>query len=346
MTQQLRNTKKRLFYTVKTTTSKQENSRMSYSSNPLLPKARAAAVRLVVEQQMPLAVVARRSGVHRTTLWRWKRKWLELNHHAQLENVNRPNRKAGGKFRLTACRWIVPTLSARPHTSPRAVTAQVVARIQYYRSKYGRCAIVIHEYCLQEGTRVSLSTVRRVLHRLGLVIRRKWQRRYRPPVPRPLAMKPGDLVQIDTVHLTSSFRKQQRSYLYTAVDVYSRWAYAEYHAHINQQLSVQFLRRAEAHADFHFQTVQADNGPEFGRDFEDGMQVLGTTVRHSRVRRPNDNAFVERFNRTIQEECIGSTNPFSEELYGKVLTYLTYYNEERLHLGIQCRTPAEMLRRS
>ena len=68
-------------------------------------------------------------------------------------------------------------------------------------------------------------------------------------------------------------------------------------------------------------------------------------VYHSRVRRPNDNAHIERFNRTIQEECVGSTNPFSEELYGKVLSYLAYYNEERLHLGIQCKAPLEMLQR-
>ncbi len=57
---------------------------MSYSSNPLLPKARAQAVRLVVEQRMPLTIAARRSGVHRTTLWRWLRKWRQLNQNVQL----------------------------------------------------------------------------------------------------------------------------------------------------------------------------------------------------------------------------------------------------------------------
>lgn len=50
---------------------------MSYSSNPLLPKARAAAVRLLVEDHLPVAVAARKSGVNRTTLWRWHKQWLE-----------------------------------------------------------------------------------------------------------------------------------------------------------------------------------------------------------------------------------------------------------------------------
>lgn len=318
---------------------------MSYSSNPLLPKARAAAVRLLVEQKLSLEVAARKSGIHRTTLWRWKRRWLEINCHVQFTNTNRPNRAAGSRFRLTSCRWLIPTRSSRPHHFGRTVAAAVVDRIRYYRTKYRRCAEIVHAQCLREGTVVSLSTVRRVLHRLGLVARKRYRRAYRAPVPRPLADAPGKLVQTDTVHLTSSFRKQQRSYLYTAIDVYSRWAYSEYHPRISQELSAQFLARAEAYAGFHFQTVQADNGAEFGRHFETLLEAGDTTVRHSRVRRPNDNAHIERFNRTIQEECVGSANPFSEELHGKVLRYLAYYNEERLHLGLQCRTPREMLQR-
>jgi putative transposase len=114
---------------------------------------------------------------------------------------------------------------------------------------------------------------------------------------------------------------------------------------LGQDIAADVIRRAEAYAGFHFVTVQADNGPEFGAYFEEQLKAQNTVVRHSRVRRPNDNAFVERFNRTIQEECVGYTDPFSEELHRKVLTHLAYYNEERLHLGIQCRTPREMLQR-
>lgn len=39
---------------------------MSYSINPLLPEARADAVRLVVVQQLPVAVAVRESGMHRS----------------------------------------------------------------------------------------------------------------------------------------------------------------------------------------------------------------------------------------------------------------------------------------
>ena len=318
---------------------------MSYSSNPLLPKARADAVRLLVEQRLPVAVAARKSGIHRSTLWRWHKQWLELNRHVQFTNDNRPSRAVGSKFRLTACTWLVPTKSSRPHSCKHAVSAVVVSRIHYYRQRYGRCAVIVHAYCQREGTVVSLATVHRVLDRLGLITKRKRKRGYRPPVTRPAAMKPGDLIQTDTVHLYDHVTKQ-RTYLYTMVDVYSRWSYSEHHKLLSQQLAANVIQRGEAYAGFRFQMVQADNGPEFGRHFEELLQASDTNVRHSRVRRPNDNAFIERFNRTIQEECTGTNSPVAKELQGKVLTYLAYYNDERLHLGIQCKTPREMLQRS
>lgn len=320
---------------------------MSYSSNPLLPKARADAVRLVVEDYIPIAVAARKSGIHRTTLWRWHKQWRELNQHVQLTNDNRPGRitQSPSQFRLAACTWRIPTRSSRPHSCKHAVTHTVVDRIRYYRQRYGRCAVVVHAHCVREGVRVSLATVRRVLDRLGLIAKRKWKRGYRPPVPRPPAAAPGDLVQTDTVHLYDPGTKR-RTYLYTLVDVYSRWSYVEHHHALSQQLAATVVQRGQAYAGFHFHMVQADNGPEYGRHFEDLLKADGTAVRHSRVRRPNDNAFVERFNRTIQEECTGSTSPIGLDLQSKILTYLAYYNDERLHLGIQCKTPKEMLQRS
>ena len=289
-------------------------------------------------------MAARKSGIHRSTLWRWCKRWQVVNQNVQLENANRPNRVVGTKFRLAACRWYIPTESSRPYGCKHATSNAVIDRIRYYRSKYGRCAIVVHAYCVREGTTVSLSTVRRVLYRLGLVVRKKWQRAWRPPLPRPAVTKPGDLVQTDTVHLYD-YKTKKRTYLYTLVDVYSHWAYTEHCTVLSQRIAAAVIRRGQAYAGFHFQTVQADNGPEFASDFEQQLRAGGTTVRHSRVRRPNDNAFIERFNRTIQEECTSSHSPIATDLQSKVLAYLAYYNDERLHLGIQCATPLEMLQR-
>ena len=52
---------------------------MAYSINPNLVKARAIALKMHIVDGLPLAVVARRCGIHRTTLWRWVKKWHKLN---------------------------------------------------------------------------------------------------------------------------------------------------------------------------------------------------------------------------------------------------------------------------
>lgn len=170
------------------------------------------------------------------------------------------------------------------------------------------------------------------------------EERCRLHVHRPLALKPGDLVQTDTVHLVN-WQTKQRVYLFTLIDVYSRWAYVEYHRTISQKISLDFLMRAQDYADFKFRTVQSDNGPEFGRWLSDHLQTRGIVLRHSRVRKPNDNAHIERFNRTIQEEGIHRLFPNPHTIHGQLSKYLAYYNEQRLHSSLQYRTPLEMLQR-
>jgi putative transposase len=100
---------------------------------------------------------------------------------------------------------------------------------------------------------------------------------------------------------------------------------------------------------FDIAMVQADNGPEYRRYFEQAMHQANIITRHSRLHRPNDNAFIERFNRTIQTECIGHYWQRSVPLHRqqcKLAAYIEYYNNKRVHLGIQMQTPTEMLQRS
>ena len=84
-------------------------------------------------------------------------------------------------------------------------------------------------------------------------------------------------------------------------------AYAKVYDELRPGLSVQTILEAQAKLSFKFKTVQADNGPEFGKHFAERLQTKGIVIRHTRLHRPNDNAHIERFNRTIQEECTGYT---------------------------------------
>ena len=280
---------------------------MAYSINPNLPKARAIALQLLIRDELPLQVVANRCGVHRSTIYRWKTKWLKLNENVQLENFNRPTRSAGSKFRQAALKWLVPTFSSRPRTSPRAVAQHIVARVLELRAELKRCAEVIwHHIARIDGLAVSLSSVRRILRRHHCFDGAR-KKRVRPDNPRrPLVTKPGELVETDTIHYICPITKTRR-YVYTVIDVYTRMAYAEIHPRILPGLAANVVLHARNEFGFDFTMVQSDNGPEFGRYFEQVLARHSMPVRHTRLGRPNDNAHIERFNRTIQEECLGSS---------------------------------------
>ena len=68
------------------------------------------------------------------------------------------------------------------------------------------------------------------------------------------------------------------------------------------------------------------------------------THRHSRVRMPTDNGHLERFNRTLQQECLRRIPRRFFVWKKEIPEYLRYYNEERPHMGLDMRTPLEVMR--
>lgn len=323
---------------------------MAYSINPNLPRARAIAMQLLVREQLPLQVVANKCGVHRSTIWRWKRRWDDLNKNVQFANDNRPSRlqaSPSSSFRLAACTWRIPTDTSRPHTSPTAVSRQLVELVLATREQLKRCAEVVwHHLVTVLGVSMSLSSVRRILWRSGIARGRK--NRVRADNPRrPVVTAPGELVQTDTIHHVDP-KTGRRLYYYTVIDLFTRMTYVILVPKLRQGLAAQAVLEAQQQWGFPIAMVQADNGPEYGRYFEQQMRGANIQTRHSRLHRPNDNAHIERFNRTIQEECIGHHWNRSVPLpsqQDRLTAYLEYYNTKRVHLGIQMLTPMQMLRR-
>lgn len=322
---------------------------MTYSSNPNLPKARAIAMQLLIREQLPLQIVANRCGVNRSTVWRWKRKWDKLNEHIQFTNSNRPSRPVSLPHKLAACRWQIATDTSRPHTSPTALPDEIVQRILTVRTQLKRCAEVIwHHLTTILGVLVSLSSVRRVLRRHHCFDGAR-KKRVRPDNPRrPHVTTPGELIQTDTIHHVDPF-SGKKLYYYTVIDLYTRMTHTTMATVLRQGLAVQAILAAQESFGFSFAMVQSDNGPEFSQYFEQRLRRVGIQTRHSRLGRPNDNAHIERFNRTLQDECIGYYWRRSVPLPRQQQTlteYLDYYNNDRVHLGIQMQTPAGMLQRS
>lgn len=289
---------------------------MAYTTNPQLPRVRMEAVKLV-RQGWGIRKVARHFGFNHSTIIRWVKR-----------------APADG-------RKVIPTKSSRPKSHPRTLAPELQQAIVKQRMKNKRCAEVVQQELKNQGVLVSLSSVKRTLKRTGLLkTRSPWKRRH-DPLPRPMVEKAGDLIQMDTIHIFDHFGK--KLYIYTLIDLHSRWAYAKTVSRINTHQSLKFIKEAMQKAPFLFQMVQTDNGSEFSTYFTEHVRKQKLAHRHTRVRQSNDNAHIERFNRTIQEECLDKIYPSIPEYRKAIRKYLPYYNNERLHLSLNLLTPIQVV---
>ena len=287
---------------------------MAYTTNPHLPRIRKEAAQLLIRKGWSTRKVARHFGFNQSTIVRWFKKSKKYGYHN------------------------IPTLSSRPKHHPKELKKDVVKKIIELRLKTKRTSEVVHQMLKQEGVEVSLNSVRRTIDRHGLMKKRSPWKRYHPHVDRPYPLKPGDLVQMDTIH--RMIGKKRRLYVFVIIDVYSRWVYAKAFAKMNAATSIKFLKQAELRSAFAFQMLQSDHGPEFGKWF---VEHIKKNHRYTRIGKPNDNAHIERFNRTVQEECLDKIPTNVRSINCALKKYLQYYNHERLHLGINLKSPMQLI---
>ena len=280
-----------------------------------MPRIRREAVRLSV-RGWSARKIGRHLGFHHTAVMKWVRKAERIGDHP------------------------IPTKSSKPKSHPKQLNEKVVRKIVEKRLKNNRYAEVVHQELQNDGIIVSLSSIKRTLDRHYLIKKRSPWKRYHPHQERPYPLKSGDLIQIDTVHRMISEKK--RLYVFTMIDIYSRWAYAKAYAKMNSRTTIRFVQEAQKNAPFKFKMLQSDHGPEFGKWFVTQIQK---NHRYTRIGKPNDNAHIERFNRTIQEECLDKLPNNVFEINCALKKYLKYYNNERLHGGINYLTPMQVVPR-
>lgn len=280
-----------------------------YTTNPQMPKVRRDAARMLRKGYSTRAV-ARHFGFSQKAISNWSRKAREVGDHPIL------------------------TKSSRPKNSPKRVSKEVRDIVSNKRKELGRSIEVIHHAVKQDGLDISLSSVYRILRdRYQLKRKSPWKKLHYTSV-RPEALKPGDLVQMDTIHLM--LNKKQRIYVYTLIDLYSRIAYARAYQRISSGKSLEFLKKARTYLPFTISCIQTDHGPEFGSYFR---QRIDAVHRHSRIRKPNDNAHIERFNRTLQDECIHKISVDVVKINRALKKYLEHYNNTRAHFSLNFKSP-------
>lgn len=278
-----------------------------------MPRIRREASRLV-SRGWSARKVGRYLGFHHTAIMEWVRRSRIIGDHP------------------------IPTQSSRPKSHPKQLKEEVVSKIVKKRLEHNRYAEAVHRELLNDGVKVSLSSVKRTLDRKYLIKKRSPWKRYHPHQDRPYSLKAGDLIQIDTIHRIISEKK--RLYVFVLIDVFSRWIYAKAYERMNAATAVNFVAEAQKHSPFKFDMLQSDHGPEFGRWF---VSRISKRHRYTRIGKPNDNAHIERVNRTIQEECLDKISNNVFEINCELKKYLQYYNYKRVHGGINYLIPMQVV---
>jgi transposase InsO family protein len=236
--------------------------------------------------------------------------------------------------------------------TPAQVTAVRHAREQHPRWGKRKLAVVLR----RQGIILSVSMVGRILahlKRTGQLIeaprtRLRPHSRHRRPyaVRKPKdysAQQPGDLVQLDTMHLTPLPGVERRQF--TAVDVVSRSSVVGVRSVATAGTATDFLRDLLDRMPVPVRAIQVDGGSEFMASFEETCQERGITLFTLPPRSPKLNGCVERLNRTAREEfweCYAGELELPA-LQDALQAWEHAYNHERPHQALGNQTPATFL---
>jgi transposase InsO family protein len=261
-------------------------------------------------------------------------------------------------------------LSKAPH-HPRGskVEQRIKDFIQTFRQEHPRTGKEkikpeLDEFCQKEGIAIiSESTIGRVIKELkekGKIPRKfkvsingktgtvrikepkPWRKKLRRKGYQPES--PGDLLQLDSV---VKFIYGLKRYIITAIDLKSEFAFAQAYKNLSSQAAQDFFKKLESVSPFPILRTQTDNGSEFKLRFGDYLEKRNILHFFNYPRRPQQNAQIESFNRTIQEDFVNWHQALLandiDKFNHKLTEWLLWYNTKRPHSSLNKQSPVQYL---
>ena len=166
---------------------------------------------------------------------------------------------------------------------------------------------------------------------------------------------PIGFVHIDIKYLPQMADESKRRYLFVAIDRATRMVCVQLRHSKTANDAKAFLKSVTERFPFKVSKVLTDNGKEFTNkvfgqkaadnthEFDLLCQSLGIEHRLTKVRRPQTNGMVERFNGRIAD--ILRTHHFQsgKELEHTLKRYIDLYNNHLPQANLNCRTPCQVM---
>ena len=154
----------------------------------------------------------------------------------------------------------------------------------------------------------------------------------------PKVTKPG-FVQMDSVVV---YINQERHLFMCVIDIYTKYALVSYVKNLTSKQATEVFKQFQKCSPTPIHTVQTDNGSEFLKVFHECLEEQHIKHQFIYPKHPKINAFIERFNRTIQEEFILRNDEIYYDLTAfsvKLTEYLNWYNYKRPHSSLNYMSP-------
>jgi transposase InsO family protein len=195
---------------------------------------------------------------------------------------------------------------------------------------------------------LSAKTVHRILVRAGQA---RLVRPARRPSRRYEKTRPGELVHVD-IKFLPALRNARYDYEFAAVDDFSREAVVRVATEGTTHSATQFLEHVVATLPYPVEAVLTDNALAFTmryarhRDrltrFQEACHHLGIQHLLVRPRHPQSNGKVERFFRTVDDECLALQTRWSFTHRNRAIDrFVWFYNHQRPHLSLNGMTPVQ-----
>ena len=280
-------------------------------------------------------------GVDRKVISRWRK---------------RLNESGGKLFSL------VPK-STRPHQTRQSMTrVQIVEfiksqRLKHYRIGKEKLKIFVDQYCQgQKISTISESTIGNVIKRNKFFFQKagktyhdpasKWalnnvQKKKRIRVKHSPKPNYWGYINSDSVERITDGIKE---YFISAIDVKMKFALTLNYKRLTSQNMTDFYGKFKKVYPGHVKMWQSDNGGENLGLFD--QQLRKDQIPHLFIypRCPKIDSYIERYNRTIQEEFIDpNLNTIHDKgVFGKKLSeYMLYYNSQRPHHSLGKKSPLQ-----
>lgn len=254
------------------------------------------------------------------------------------EQCERPVLRSCDCVGLSRSAWYRPLVDQTVRDA--AVVAKLTELVQDRPSRgFWKCYKLIR----RSGQCWNHKRVHRVYKAMGLNLRRPARKRIpkRLHVPLYVPNHPDRVWSADFVSDALACGRRFRTF--NVIDDFNRQAiHIEIDTSITSERLIRVFEQIQAEHGLP-QVLRTDNGPEFlGEAFVQWAKAHGMAIRYIQPGKPNQNAYIERFNRTYREEVLDQ-HLFArlDDVREATWWWMLEYNEQRPHDSLQDMTPVE-----